>query len=128
MRAFESNAKTEQYGRAIVLPVAGSGPTGPSFFPCPTKCMATASPPSMNREYSRTGNHVIRYSRENAAERAGVEPDYLVRLVKLGILAPDESDRFSPGDVRRVLMARSIEDAGIPLDEVGGAIRRGALS
>ena len=71
---------------------------------------------------------MIRYSRENTAERAGVEPDYLIRLVELGILRPDESDRFSPGDVRRVLMARSIEDAGIPLNEVGDAIRRGALS
>jgi adenylate cyclase len=68
------------------------------------------------------------YSREDAAERAGVEPEYLVRLVDLGILAPEEPDRFSPGDVRRVLMARSLEDAGITLDEVAAAIRHGALS
>jgi adenylate cyclase len=68
------------------------------------------------------------YSRQNAAERAGVEPDDLVRLVDLGILAPDESDRFSPGDVRRVHMARSLEHAGIPLESVGAAIRRGELS
>ena len=66
--------------------------------------------------------------REDAAERAGVEPDYLVRLVDLGILTPEEPDRFSPGDVRRVLMARSLEDAGIPLDEVAAAIQHGALS
>ena len=68
------------------------------------------------------------YSRERAAERAGVPPDYLVRLVDLGILVPEEPDRFSPGDVRRVLMARSLEDAGITLDEVAAAIRHGALS
>ena len=68
------------------------------------------------------------YSRENAAERGGVEPDYLDRLVDLGILAPEEPDRFSPGDVRRVLMARSLEDAGIPLDGVAAAIQRGALT
>ena len=68
------------------------------------------------------------YTREDAAERAGVEPSYLVRLVDLGILAPEEPDRFSPGDVRRVLMARSLEDAGIPLDGVAAAIQRGALS
>jgi adenylate cyclase len=68
------------------------------------------------------------YSRENAAERAGVEPNYLVRLVDLGILAPEEPDRFSPGDLRRVLMAKSLEDAGIPLDGVGAAIQRGTLS
>ncbi len=68
------------------------------------------------------------YSREKAAERAGVEPDYLVRLVDLGVLVPGEPDRFSPGDVRRVLMAKSLEDAGIPLDGVAAAIQRGALS
>jgi adenylate cyclase len=68
------------------------------------------------------------YAREDAAERAGVEPNYLVRLVDLGILAPEEPDRFSQGDVRRVLMARSLEDAGIPLDGVAAAIQRGALS
>ncbi len=68
------------------------------------------------------------YSRENAADRGGVEPDYLLRLVDLGVLVPVEPDRFSPGDVRRVLMAKSLEDAGIPLDGVAAAIQRGALS
>lgn len=68
------------------------------------------------------------YSREDAAERAGVEPSYLVRLVDLGIFAPEEPDRFSSGDVRRVLMARSLEGAGIPLDGVAAGIQTGALS
>ncbi len=68
------------------------------------------------------------YSREEAGERAGVEPGYIVRLVDAGILAPEEPDRFSPGDVRRVLMAKSLDDAGIPLDGVGTAIQSGALS
>jgi adenylate cyclase len=68
------------------------------------------------------------YAGEDVAERAGVEPSYVDRLMGLGILAPDEPDRFSPGDVRRVLMARSFEDAGIPLDALGEAIRHGALS
>ena len=68
------------------------------------------------------------YSREDAAERAGVEPYFLVRLVDLGIFAPEEPDRFSPGELRRVLMAKSLEDAGIPLEGVAAAIQRGALS
>jgi adenylate cyclase len=68
------------------------------------------------------------YSREDAAERAGVQPPYLARLVDLGILNPQEPDHFGPGDVRRVLMARSLEDAGIPLDGVADAMRRGALT
>ena len=71
---------------------------------------------------------MIEYSREDAAERGGVELHYLRRLVDLGIIAPQEPDRFSPGDVRRVLMARSLEDAGIPLEGVAAAIQHGALS
>jgi adenylate cyclase len=71
---------------------------------------------------------VTRYSLENAAERAGVESSYLVRLVGLGIVAPEDSDRFAAGDVRRVLMARSLEDAGIPLEGVADALRRGSMS
>ncbi|HZA39572.1 MAG TPA: hypothetical protein VFA00_03005, partial [Actinomycetota bacterium] len=68
------------------------------------------------------------YSREDAAERAGVESPFLARLVDLGILAPHKPDRFSPGDVRRVLLANSLEQAGIPLEGVGAVMQRGALS
>jgi class 3 adenylate cyclase/DNA-binding transcriptional MerR regulator len=68
------------------------------------------------------------YAREEAAERAGVEPTYLDRLIDLNVIAPDEADRFSPGDVRRALMAGSLEDAGIPLEGMAAAIQRGALS
>jgi adenylate cyclase len=71
---------------------------------------------------------VISYTREDAAERVGVEPSYLGRLVDLGILAPEEPDRFSPGDVRRALMAKSLEGAGIPLEGVAAGVHSGALS
>ena len=52
----------------------------------------------------------------------------MVRLVDIGILAPEDEDRFSSGDVRRVLLAKSLEDAGIALEDVALAIQRGALS
>jgi adenylate cyclase len=68
------------------------------------------------------------YSGEEAAGRAGVEPSYPARLVDVGILAPEQPGRFSAGDVRRLLMAKSLEDAGIPLEGVAAAIHRGALS
>jgi adenylate cyclase len=64
---------------------------------------------------------------EQAAERAGAEPSYLVSLRELGII-PGTGDSFSDGDVRRTLTARSLEGAGIPLDTLGDAIRRGALN
>jgi adenylate cyclase len=79
------------------------------------------------RSPGRLGN-VTRYTRENAAERVGVEPSYLVRLVDLGILAPEDPDRFSAGDVRRVLMTKSLEDAGFPLEGLAAGIKSGALS
>jgi adenylate cyclase len=72
--------------------------------------------------------NVTGLSREKAAERAGAEPQYLARLMDLGIFVPEDEDQFSSGDVRRVLMAKSLEDAGIPLPDVAAAIRRGALS
>jgi hypothetical protein len=71
---------------------------------------------------------VVWYSHKDAAGRAEVEPQFLERLTDLGILAPNEPGRFSPGDVRRALMAKSLEDAGIPLDGVAAGIERGALS
>ena len=67
------------------------------------------------------------YTREEAAERAGVEPSYLDRLLDVGILTPAEGG-FSDSDVRRVQLARSLEGAGIPLDAVGAAIQQGTLS
>ena len=68
------------------------------------------------------------YPGDEAADRAGVEPAYLARLVELGILGSEQPERFSPGDVRRVSMVKSLEDAGIPLDGVAAAIERGAIS
>ncbi len=48
--------------------------------------------------------------------------------MQLGILNPAEPDRYSKGDVRRVVMARSLEEAGIPLASVVEAIKGGSLS
>jgi class 3 adenylate cyclase len=68
------------------------------------------------------------FSRDEAAERAGAEPAFVVRLIDLGILVPADQDRFTRGDVRRVLVARSFEEAGIPLRDLATSIQRGALS
>ncbi len=68
------------------------------------------------------------YALKDAAARAGVDSAYLERLVDLGAVAPAAPDRFSPGDVRRAALARSLGDAGIPLDGLAAAIRGGSLS
>jgi adenylate cyclase len=68
------------------------------------------------------------YSRAEAANRAGVDPAYVDRLIELGIIAPDASDQLTKGDVRRVQMAQTLEKAGITLAGVAAGIRDGSLS
>lgn len=68
------------------------------------------------------------YARDDAAQRAGVEPSYLDHLVEIGILAPDEPGVFSAGDVRRAGFSRALESAGIPLEAVGHAVVQGTLT
>jgi adenylate cyclase len=74
------------------------------------------------------GDGVSGYSRQEVAQRAGVDPGYLDRLVDLGILTPDTADGFSPGDALRARWAQSLERAGVPLEGLAAAVRDGALS
>jgi adenylate cyclase len=67
-------------------------------------------------------------SRREVARRAGVDPEYVDRLVELGILRPGPGDAFSPGDVRRARWVQGLERAGVPLDGMAAAVRSGALS
>jgi adenylate cyclase len=71
---------------------------------------------------------VGQFSRQEVAERAGVDPDYVDRLAELGILRPDSGATFSTGDVRRARWVQSFERAGVPLEGMATAVRDGALS
>ena len=68
------------------------------------------------------------YTRQEVARRAGVDPDYVDQLVRLGILTPDVGDAFSPADVLRARWLQTFEGAGVPLEGMAAAIRDGALS
>ena len=68
------------------------------------------------------------YSSQEVAGRAGVDPDYVDRLVELGILTPGSGTTFSPGDVRRARWVQSFERAGVPLEGIAAAVRDGTLS
>jgi adenylate cyclase len=68
------------------------------------------------------------YSRDEAASKAGVEPEYVDRLVEVGILTPGEGGAFSTGDVRRARWVNSLERSGVPLDGMAAAVRDGVLS
>lgn len=48
-------------------------------------------------------------SKRDVADRAGVDADYVDRLVELGILKPGSGDTYSPGDVRRARWVQSFE-------------------
>jgi adenylate cyclase len=71
---------------------------------------------------------VSEHSRQEIAQRAGVDPDYVDRLVESGILTPDAEDTFSPGDALRARWVQSLERAGVPLEGLAAAIRDGVLS
>jgi adenylate cyclase len=68
------------------------------------------------------------YSRQDAAERAGVSVDELNQLVDLGILQPSEGDMFSTGDVRRMVFLQGFVASGVPLDGLATQIRKGDIS
>jgi adenylate cyclase len=67
-------------------------------------------------------------SRQGVAQRAGVDPGYVDRLVELGILTPGAADAFSPGDALRARWLQSLERAGVPLEGLAAAVRDGTLS
>jgi adenylate cyclase len=71
---------------------------------------------------------VTTYSRQEAAERAGISPDYMDRLVELKIVHPGEDGAFSPGHIRRAQLTQSLDTAGIPLEGLAAAIEGGAVS
>src|SRR5919201_5917797 len=66
-------------------------------------------------------------TREQVAERAGVEPAFVQRLVVEGILEASDGV-FDDADARRARLCRGLEHAGLPLEEVGQAVDRGGFS
>ena len=50
---------------------------------------------------------------------------YIDRLIELGVLSPDGTDRLTRGDVRRVQMAQTLENVGIALDSLAASIKGG---
>ncbi len=69
-----------------------------------------------------------RYELAEAAQRAGISPDELRRLVDVGIIVPDAEGRFTAGHVRRVGLVESLTAAGIPPDGLGAAMSSSQIS
>lgn len=68
------------------------------------------------------------YARAEAARRAGLPADYVDQLIELGVIAPDEDDRLSVGDVRRAQIAQMLDRAGISGRELAAGIEQGVLT
>jgi len=66
--------------------------------------------------------------RQEVARRAGVDPEYVDRLVALGILRLADDDAFSQGDVLTARWVHGLEAAGVPLEGMATAVRDGTLS
>jgi adenylate cyclase len=67
-------------------------------------------------------------SQRDVADRAGVEVEYVGKLVSLGALDPIENGAFSEGDARRARLYQGLEQAGLPLAAMVEALERGRLS
>ena len=76
--------------------------------------------------WSATLATVDRFARSEAAARSGVTGDYLDNLVELGLVTPDEQDQFTEGGLRRVMVTKALDQAGIPLDGLASLLRDGA--
>jgi adenylate cyclase len=68
------------------------------------------------------------HSAEDVASRAGVDADYVRRLVELGILKPDADEMFRLGDVPRVRLVQTLARGGVPLDGIAAVVRSGDVS
>jgi adenylate cyclase len=68
-------------------------------------------------------------SANELADRAGVTPDVVARLVDLGILTLSGGDApFGLPDVYRIRLVLACERAGLPVEAIGQAIAAGKLS
>jgi adenylate cyclase len=77
---------------------------------------------------SHAGRAPAVLSRQQTADRAGVSVDVVDRYVQLGLIAPGERDRFSGGDVRRVMIGQTLQTSGIPLEALVDIVARGEAS
>jgi len=67
-------------------------------------------------------------SRQDTAKQAGVDLQYVDHLVDLGILDTDPEGDLRSGSPQRVRIIQMLEDAGLPLDGLGQALRRDLVS
>jgi adenylate cyclase len=105
-------------GRRRADPPSGSGP-----FAYADRPLAQGRPDSIS-----TVPTVARFSREEAAEQAGIAVAEFDRLVTLRLVVSDEEGRFAAGEVRKATLLATFQSAGLPLDALTDKIQRDDLS
>ena len=65
-------------------------------------------------------------SGEELADRSGVTPEQLRRLVELGIITPTPQDAFRPSDIQRIRVVDALADAGFAPEQLAELIAAGA--
>ena len=68
------------------------------------------------------------FSRQQAADRAGVSLDDLDQIIELGLVKPDGEDRLTAGGVRKVALIASLRAGGLPAEALATAFRAGSLT
>jgi adenylate cyclase len=71
---------------------------------------------------------IVEMSKTQVAERAGLDPGYVQRLVDTGLLVPATRGVFTEGDVRRARLYHGLERTGLPLQAIREALDAGELS
>ena len=68
------------------------------------------------------------YSRQEAADRAGVSIEDLDTLLELRLIAPDEDGSFSQGTVRKIGLLASLMASRLPMEFFVSGLKGGAMS
>jgi class 3 adenylate cyclase len=68
------------------------------------------------------------YSTEEVAIEAGCPKDRVEWLARIGLITPDEDDRFTFGDVLTVKMTSALVESGVPADSIERTAADGVLS
>lgn len=67
-------------------------------------------------------------TRQEVAERTGVEVAYVDELLALAVLTADSAGSLTADDVKRAGIVRSLQEAGLPLEGIATGLRQGVLS
>ncbi len=68
------------------------------------------------------------YSEAEVADRAGLDRAFVGQLARLRIIEPDVAGDYADSDVQRARILQTLEMAGLPLEGLGEALRRGVLT